>query len=156
MRQVLPLLLQQLPGDRRKKLRVHFRGEADSPGASEKFHTLHSAEWILRHRRRARVQLHHADLLLDDDRLPVEDREPLAITAGYIRQVLCNQAPVPARLAIEIHHLPAGFRDAVGTLHRGAKHAVAEEITEQERNAAAAIRAKTIDADADGRLADGL
>src|SRR4030095_1085813 len=153
---VLAPLVEKISGEGREESRFHFGGEADSPRASGHFDALHPAERILRNRARARVELRDAHLLLDNHRLPVDDREPLAVAARDIRHVLRNQAPVPARLAIEVHDLPAGFLDAVGTPHRRAPHAIAEEVAAQERNTPAAIRAKATHADADGRLAEAL
>ena len=101
-----------------------------------------------------RVELRDANRFLDDALLPVDRRESLAEAAGHIRQVLDDDAPVPARLAIEIDRLRAGLLDAARRLHRRAEHVVAEQVAEEERDAAGRVGAEAIGADADRRLAD--
>ena len=117
---------------------------------------MHLAERILRNRARAGVELRDAHRFLDDRLLPVDDGEALPEAAGDVRQVLDDDAPVPARLAIQIHRLRAGFLDAAGRLHRRAEHVIVQEVAEHERDAAGRIGAESIGADADGRLADRL
>src|SRR6185503_988765 len=70
--------------------------------------------------------------------------------------MLDDDAPVPARLAIEIDRLRAGLLDAARRLHGRADHVIVEDVAEHERHAARRIRAESIRADADGRLADAL